>query len=589
MADTKRQLIFKKITPQEYFIKAFSYYIDGDFNAAIELYNQYIELDIEDHVRSGAFSRRGDAKAKLHMYDDAIQDYSKSIDLLADNPSAYSNRGVIKMKLRLYEEAIEDFNKAIELQKNFGIAYYNRATAKVELKKYNELIEDYNKAIEFDPQCAIFYNGRGNANCNLEKYDVAIEDYTIAIEKEPHFISAYNNRGNAKFKLNKVEEANQDFKIALTLLNPNLEQKFQWQHVVSCAYPKFVEDAESYVIANNIDKGSANSLLLKILSLMKLAREDYEDIVKKLILHSAYFSQITEADQNNRQQYENIYLQILKIISQLHLDEMVLPISHYTRTCTTESLLFDNSPLWLSDLSNTNDEHEGDLLFKYLNIDKKYSSNKLNAFVSCFVLGNDNPNMFRLYGKTNKEENSGLCLTIKADYFNQQLTLIDTEITDNKIKTSLFSCIYIFYNQNDPDDTMYVTSVGGGNENKKIEIQNNLNFLKKLVDNKCLNKYVICDLLTALRFLIKIDSWQDEKECRIVKVAFSDNLNIVNNKENRGNHINYMPINQYVDKIHIGCNAFKNEIKRKEFIEKIKQNNLPIQCILSRHKNRKFK
>jgi len=86
--------------------------------------------------------------------------------------------------------------------------------------------------------------------------------------------------------------------------------------------------------------------------------------------------------------------------------------------------------------------------------------------------------------------------------------------------------------------------------------------------------------------LIKIDSWQEEKECRIIKLAFSGSPAIIENQSNNKAHINYLPIDKFITNIHIGCNAFNDKDKQKTFINEIKTKGLSAQCILSRHKNR---
>ena len=580
---------------QQFQIKAMSEYMNGNFPVAIDNCNKAIESDIVD--KRLYYLIRGNAKAKLMMYKEAIEDYCEAIKIDSANGAAYSNRGVIKMKLEQYLAAIEDFNTIIKTHENFAVAYYNRATAKMELKKFKEAIEDYNKAIEvleknygkaieFDSDRALFYNGRGNAKYSIKNYEDAIKDYSIAIEKEPQFVAAYNNRGSAKFLLNKTAEADEDLKTALTL-NPYKVKNYQWQGLLNHALPLFVHSINDYKSAINFNKENTNLLLLKILPLMNARKEDYEEIAKELVRYDDYFLQTTETDKKNRQFYETIYLQSIKIIALLQVNNIDIPVSHYTTIGAAESLLFDASPLRLSSLTDTNDECEGYLLFKILGIDTKFTSNNMNAFICCFVLGNDNPNMFRLYGKTNKVENSGICLTVSKDVFNQQLTLINSTTINNQKTATLFSCIYVHYNKNDSNKSIYVTNIGGGSEDKKIEVQTNLNILKTIVnDNRTLNQSIIADLLIHLRYLIKIDSWQEEKECRIIKLASSGSPTIIENPTNKKTHINYLPIDKFITNIHIGCNAFNDKDKQKTFIDKIRQKGLFIQCNLSRHKNR---
>ncbi|MFP3367231.1 hypothetical protein R0J93_26660, partial [Pseudoalteromonas sp. SIMBA_148] len=70
----------------------------------------------------------------------------------------------------------------------------------------------------------------------------------------------------------------------------------------------------------------------------------------------------------------------------------------------------------LNTINNVNDPSEGKLLVNYLrNIQEKsfYSPDfdeNLHAFISCFTFNHDSLNQFRLYGKQDNKEASGLSL-----------------------------------------------------------------------------------------------------------------------------------------------------------------------------------
>jgi tetratricopeptide (TPR) repeat protein len=63
----------------------------------------------------------------------------------------------------LYESAIEDFNRAIELDPKNSMAYSYRAIAKKSIGRFTEGIEDYTKQIELDPSNIAAYLSRGHA------------------------------------------------------------------------------------------------------------------------------------------------------------------------------------------------------------------------------------------------------------------------------------------------------------------------------------------------------------------------------------------------------------------------------------------
>ncbi|MFC2066753.1 tetratricopeptide repeat protein [Chloroflexota bacterium] len=62
-----------------------------------------------------------------------------------------------------YDEAIEEYTKSIELDPKLALAYVNRAKAYNEKGQYDLAIVDCNKAIELDPKLDVAYGNRGIA------------------------------------------------------------------------------------------------------------------------------------------------------------------------------------------------------------------------------------------------------------------------------------------------------------------------------------------------------------------------------------------------------------------------------------------
>ena len=95
---------------------------------------------------AGAFTNRGNAKAALERYQDAIFDHTEAIRLDRSVAEAYNNRGVAKQMLKLYEEAIADHSKAIFLNPDLLKAYSNRGECKFELGLVDEARADLETA-----------------------------------------------------------------------------------------------------------------------------------------------------------------------------------------------------------------------------------------------------------------------------------------------------------------------------------------------------------------------------------------------------------------------------------------------------------
>lgn len=131
----------------------------------------------------------------------------------------------------------------------------------------------------------------------------------------------------------------------------------------------------------------------------------------------------------------NATLAIVKILqldfgdntSNVELTERKL--AHYTNISIANILLENNEEdsdpnyFRLNTINNVNDPSEGHLLVNYLNNISQSSfyapdfDKSLHAFISCFTFNHDSLNQFRLYGKEDNKEASGVSLVFKKDFF----------------------------------------------------------------------------------------------------------------------------------------------------------------------------
>ena len=88
--------------------------------------------------------------------------------------------GLEKLQKGVYEDALSDFNKAIEIDSNYAIAYTRRGAVKRRLKDYLGSIKDLNKAIKINPYDTLAYSLRGISKDRLGDKNGACEDFIIA-------------------------------------------------------------------------------------------------------------------------------------------------------------------------------------------------------------------------------------------------------------------------------------------------------------------------------------------------------------------------------------------------------------------------
>ena len=254
------------ISAETYFRRGYACYDLGLYDLAIANYDKAIQLEPD---YTDAYINRGIAKIRLGQHFAAISDYDKAIQRKPDHAEAYYNRGVAKGALSEYFAAISDFDKAIQLKPDYANAYYNRGLARGSLGQHFAAISDYDKAIQLKPDYANAYYNRGLAKIRLDQHFAAISDFDKAIQLRPDYANAYGNRGIAKGKLGEYFAAISDFDKAIQL-KPDLAEGYYNRGVAKgklgeyfaaiSDFDKAIQRKPDYAKAY-LDRGLAKALL----------------------------------------------------------------------------------------------------------------------------------------------------------------------------------------------------------------------------------------------------------------------------------------------------------------------------------------
>ncbi len=92
---------------------------------------------------------------------EAIEAYSKALEMYPNHADIYSDRGVAHLHNMDKHSCFVDLNKALELQPNYSYRYASRAFAKNNFGDLAGAIIDYEKAVELDPEDAVAQNNLG--------------------------------------------------------------------------------------------------------------------------------------------------------------------------------------------------------------------------------------------------------------------------------------------------------------------------------------------------------------------------------------------------------------------------------------------
>ena len=141
----------------------------GNAKIAISLINKSLELKNDWEI---PYFYRAVAYHSLEKYDEAILDYTKSIQLNPKMVDAYYNRAKIILTRKDIKEpnipqAINDLEIAIQLDPKFIDALYAIAAAHKKLGNYQIALEYLDKLIEIEPEAI---NARAFRKLLIQKY-----------------------------------------------------------------------------------------------------------------------------------------------------------------------------------------------------------------------------------------------------------------------------------------------------------------------------------------------------------------------------------------------------------------------------------
>lgn len=142
---------------------------NGKFENAIENINKSLELKNDWEI---PYFYRAVANQALDKFDEAMLDYTKTLQLNDKMTDAYYNRAKIILSRKdienpNIEQAVADLNKALELDENFVDALYAMAAAQKKLGDYHKALEYLERLLQIEPEAV---HARALKKLILQKY-----------------------------------------------------------------------------------------------------------------------------------------------------------------------------------------------------------------------------------------------------------------------------------------------------------------------------------------------------------------------------------------------------------------------------------
>lgn len=291
---------------------------------------------------------------------------------------------------------------------------------------------------------------------------------------------------------------------------------------------------------------------------------------------------------------EILKLQILLILTLSKLvvrnDQLERKVAHYTTLDIGTKLATNSTMIRLNSIDFMNDPKEGKILGEFLNLKSGFDDNPhINTFLSCFTFNHNSLNQFRLYGNTESVECSGMSLVFDMNFFSNGFDSIRTE-NDIYDKLPLFRCIYLdpftgffeiarrnrftFYQEFKDKRTAerkwnkYYKKINNIEHDINIYFNNIKNILDDIYNEKNIEIIkIINNILKPLHFLMKHFAFQEEQECRVMKVEDISNSEVMFDIKANKSFIEYkLDCNKYLKNIYLGQ---KSRLNHTHLIKKI--------------------
>ncbi len=211
----------------------------GDFDDALEYYNEGLEIASTDEIRAGLHRKLGHVFMTTGDYEKSLEECDLGLGLMeTDEPEAVKlNRvkGRTYMRTGDYDKAMELLSDALELAKSIGdkdeIAEvgHNLGTVEWYRGNYGKALEYLEDALEIRKKLddnrgvartatniGIVYSSRGDPKDALTYLEQALTSFE-KIGDKLNLALVYNNMGMAYFKLGKLDEALKYFEDSLEL------------------------------------------------------------------------------------------------------------------------------------------------------------------------------------------------------------------------------------------------------------------------------------------------------------------------------------------------------------------------------------
>ena len=239
--------------PKRFFKVGEDFMLAGNYQDAVDQFTRAIDLQ-PDYDK--AYLARADAYEKLGKIREAAQDFDRAATFLDKDQEVFYEAGRLYYELADYEKAIERLDKSISLKRNYVEPYQVKANVLMAQELYEEALEVAHNALTLKETTYNFYL-RGTVNRKMGNLEAAEADFVNAISKEHQHVLSLLALADVRLSLGKTDFALQHANRAIQFDNDNQEAYVIRSriYVRKLDYPNAIDDVSKAILLNPDDTG----------------------------------------------------------------------------------------------------------------------------------------------------------------------------------------------------------------------------------------------------------------------------------------------------------------------------------------------
>jgi len=154
------------------------YYLQGDFERAVQYYTQDIEREPQQPAH---YLARAACYLNILQRERAIADAERALKLAPNNALALQLRGEMYAMDKNYDAALDSFARSQEVNPHWAVPYFDRGSVYLDRKEFQSALGEFNKAISLLGQFPLFYVVRSMTYFRLGNLEAAHKDQDQAL------------------------------------------------------------------------------------------------------------------------------------------------------------------------------------------------------------------------------------------------------------------------------------------------------------------------------------------------------------------------------------------------------------------------